>query len=364
MRPSMRLPFREALYVCSNCRSEAPRRISPLARQIRHYASDSPSVLERTRSSLWKGNKAPGPADPYTGESQLVPGAEKGEGDLAAPAEGEELQDGSAYVQAQTWDGLKRIGHTKEQVWKFNGRSPVDEYERFGADVTPKPIPAAAHQAAVEISLMAMLGKDLASVSEIGEHYEQIQELIDGCAVGSSETQQWNTGLRFPDQQTMEALIFVFNQVGVQTEKTIESPETFISQEKTSAEAPRDLSLADPVVKFAFIKRFSQLTGRRIPDAAITSSTTVGEIIASLSTALKEKPINVSKKLARQASVGALPPNIQFSKKRLSKGDEDESLGRKKAIYTELIRRGLIVRKQRGNKNRTIEKATGLEPEY
>jgi hypothetical protein len=122
---------------------------------------------------------------------------------------------------------------------------------RFGADITPKPIPAAAHQASVEISLMAMLGKDLASVSEIGEHYEQIQELINGCAVESSETQQWNTALRFPDQQTMEALVFVFNQIGTQTEKTIESPETFISKEKTSAEAPRDLSLADPAVKFA-----------------------------------------------------------------------------------------------------------------
>jgi hypothetical protein len=126
MRPSMRLPLREALYVCSNCRSEAtPRRISPLARQFRRYASDSPSVLERTRRSLWQGDKPPGQADPYSGESQIAKD-EANNGELAA---GEELQD--AYVQAQTWDGLRRIGFTKDQEWKFRGSSQADEYERY-----------------------------------------------------------------------------------------------------------------------------------------------------------------------------------------------------------------------------------------
>lgn len=98
---------------------------------------------------------------------------------------------------------------------------------------------------------MAMLNKPLASVSEIGEHYEQIQELINGCVIASSETQQWSTALRFPDLQTLEALVFVFNQIGTQTENQIESPENFIAKEKTSAESPRALSLDDPAVKFA-----------------------------------------------------------------------------------------------------------------
>lgn len=132
MRPSLRMPLREALYVCSSCRSEVtPRRISPLARQFRRYASDSPSVLERTRRSLWQGDKPPGAADPYTGESQIAPEAERESGELAAGAEREELQSGDAYVQAETWDGLRRIGFTKEQEWKFRGSSPVDEYERY-----------------------------------------------------------------------------------------------------------------------------------------------------------------------------------------------------------------------------------------
>jgi hypothetical protein len=42
-----------------------------------------------------------------------------------------------------------------------------------------------------------------------------------------------------------------------------------------------------------------------------------------------------------------LPPNVQFSSKRLSKGHEDKEMGRQKAIYAELLRRGLIVPKEK-----------------
>lgn len=149
MRPSIRLPLRDALYVCSSCRSEvAPRGISPLARQFRrHASSDSPSILERTRRALWKGDKPPGQEDPYSGKSQIarqmgwkeseVPEAEN---DSEAPALGDKdaaegrkggLKEGDDYEQAETWDGLRRIGFLKDEAWVYRGSSDADEYSRY-----------------------------------------------------------------------------------------------------------------------------------------------------------------------------------------------------------------------------------------
>lgn len=135
MRPFTRLPFREALYVCSNCRQGAlPRGTSRIVPQFRGYASsDPPSFLERTRRNLWKGDKPPGQEDPYTGPSQLAPEAqqEQTEGALASGESGaaEELALGDEYEQASTWDGLESVGFTKEKAWVYNG--PNDEMDQY-----------------------------------------------------------------------------------------------------------------------------------------------------------------------------------------------------------------------------------------
>ncbi|KAJ5088257.1 hypothetical protein N7456_011873 [Penicillium angulare] len=348
MRPAMRLPLREALYVCSNCRQETLPRISPLARQFRRYASsdESPGFLERTRRQLWS-EKPPGAADPYTGQSQMNQAAEqssgKEEGGLQAGEEsGEDLTVGSEYVQADTWNGLDVIGFTEEKEWLVRGSDPeADQYTRYDADVKVRKLPLAFHQTAVEICLMKMLGKPLTEISSVATHHHVIQKMIDDCVVVGSES--WETALRFPNQKAMETLSFVFNQIGEKTETQIGTPEKFILENKEAASELRTLSLADSNVKFAFAKRFSQLIGRRIPDKIISSSNTTGEFVAGIDTRLKEKPINVTKKLAKRARAGVLPPNLQFSSKRISKADHDEAVGRKKAIISELYNRGLYV---------------------
>lgn len=127
----MRLPLREALYVCSNCRAEVtPQGISPLARQFRrHASSDSPSVLERTRRSFWKGDKPRGAEDPYGGKSQVARKVDGKEG-LARGEKKSELREGDGYVQAETWDGLRRIGFTEDKEWLFRGSNSADKYSR------------------------------------------------------------------------------------------------------------------------------------------------------------------------------------------------------------------------------------------
>lgn len=136
---------------------------------------------------------------------------------------------------------------------------------RYGAEVdSARRVPAAAaHQAAVEGCLMRMLGKDPVSICEVVNHDEQIQELIDNCAVEGSEP--WTTALRFPDQQTMDALVFVFKQIGEQTETEIKSPENFLLKSGTPSEGSasqthRALSLNDPENKF-YVRLFPQCVG-------------------------------------------------------------------------------------------------------
>ncbi|KAJ5727139.1 hypothetical protein N7493_004959 [Penicillium malachiteum] len=333
MRPAVRLPLREALYVCSNCRQETLPRISPIARQFRRYASSeqSSSFLDRTRRRLWS-EKPP-----------MTRAAEEQEGGLqAGSSEGADLAVGDNYVQADSWNGLDVIGFTEENAWLEQGSdAEADKYTRYDADVKPRKLPFASHQAAVEISIMQLLGKPLDSICEVGTHNHTVQQFIDACTFVGTES---GTALRFPKEKTLDALVFVFNQIGGKTEVQVESPEKLIL-EKSVEGTSHSLSLADPAVKFAFAKRLSQLMGRRIPDQVISSADSSAELVAALSTKLKEKPINVVKKLAKFEKAGYLPPNLKFSSKRLTKADHDEDVGRKKSIITELHRRHLILEK-------------------
>lgn len=127
MRPAMRLPLREASYICSGCRQQAvPRVASPISNQFRRYASDG--ILERTRRSLWNTETPPGPKDPYSGESQLLHKDVKEE-EGNAPAEEGALAGG--YEQADNWEGLGTIGFTPQKAWMQNGPSKADAYHRL-----------------------------------------------------------------------------------------------------------------------------------------------------------------------------------------------------------------------------------------
>ncbi|KAJ5082099.1 hypothetical protein N7532_011142 [Penicillium argentinense] len=327
MRPVMRLPLREALYVCSNCRQGAAPRVSPLARQFqlqtRRYASDnSPTFLERTRRKLWDGEKPP------TGLSE---GTSETKGELAL---------GDGYVQAETWEGLTSVGYLPKDEWKQTGSARNDVYHRFGRETRIRPTLTAAHQTAVEICLLQLLGKDLTSICHVDHHNEQIRVMLEKCTVQATETGQWE--IKFPDAQTKEALVFVFNQIGGgEPNNQIESTGDFVERDP-KAESYRALSIADSDIKFAYIKRLSQLIGRRIPDKFISASNTVDELIQALSSKLKEKPVDVNRRLSKQWAAGNLPPNLGFHSSRLSRGDRDEDFGRKKAIHAEYFERGLV----------------------
>lgn len=285
----MRLPLREALYVCSNCRQEAVPRVSPLARQFqlqtRRYASDSPSFLDRTRRKIWNTEKPPGAEDPYTGDSQLLQPAEKSKGGLAGGVnaegelgEGEEssLAEGDGYTQAEDWKGLTTVGYLPEEKWIQTGTIKADKYRpyvlilpyyirrafpkppdifssfnafRFGHQVRPLPILEASYQAAVEICLLHLLGKPLTSICDVKRHNPQIRQMLESCTVQPSGEKGWD--IMFPDEKTKETLVFVFNQIGGKSNGEIKSTGFVERDRKDVTQLYRSLSLDDPNIKFA-----------------------------------------------------------------------------------------------------------------
>lgn len=133
MRPSMRLPLREAKYVCSSCRVGATPRISPLNQQFLRNASDSPGLLERTRRKLWGTDKPPGPADPYSG-SQLMPQEEPAaETTGLSPGKGEEETPfpDDMDLESLDWNNMPRVGYTKDKEWIINGATKADKIKPY-----------------------------------------------------------------------------------------------------------------------------------------------------------------------------------------------------------------------------------------
>lgn len=84
------------------------------------------------------------------------------------------------------------------------------------------------------------------------------------------------------------------------------------------------------------------MSGHRIPGNIINSSATINEVFLGIEAMQKQKPKAMGKKLEQHRKAGKLPRNVFVTSTRLSKGDDDESLGRKKTIHAELYSRGLV----------------------
>lgn len=131
MRPSMRVPLREAKFICSGCRPVSTPRISPLG-QFRQYASDSPGFLERTRRKLWGTDSPPGQADPYSG-SQIMP-----QSDMSPPEKSTDQdfsltqgENEDAEIENLNWEELPTIGYLPQNEWKIKGPQAADQVTAY-----------------------------------------------------------------------------------------------------------------------------------------------------------------------------------------------------------------------------------------
>ncbi|CAG8903950.1 unnamed protein product [Penicillium egyptiacum] len=358
MRPSIRLPLREANFVCSSCRIQATPRISPLG-QVRRYASDSPGILERARRKIWGTDKPPGPADPYTG-SQIMPGSGMSPGEPVLE-EGFSLEEGQARPEEidenLTWEGMPKIGFLKGEKWRSQGsKGKADRVKPWYYNPRPLPYMEAAHQAAVEIGLMQMLGEKV-TVSKLHTS-RAIQDQLKSVKI-EGRSGNWGDLLRFPDIQTMESLLrnAATAMDGEAGEIAFQEKLKKIASEQGNrlyGAEPKgqmqkrlgSLSLADGNVKFAFFARLSKLTSQHISDYIVTSSTTTGDVFRAQE-ALRKKTTRLTPVLLHEImdkNGAAELSNVKILDVRQTRHDNDEDLGRKKAIVSALYKDGLITK--------------------
>lgn len=79
----------------------------------------------------------------------------------------------------------------------------------------------AAHQAAVEITLLRALNQPLASICRVHEHDKTIFKMIWRCEFQSGASQKREGTLKFPDEEAEKALRFVFEQIGQQADAPV-----------------------------------------------------------------------------------------------------------------------------------------------
>ncbi|EAW11823.1 mitochondrial 54S ribosomal mL50 protein [Aspergillus clavatus NRRL 1] len=388
MRQSLRLLNLEvsslqgprSLYVCSTCRQEVrPRPI--LVRQFLRNASNATPLTERVRRKIWGTDSPPGLKDPYGGEGVLErrwknqPGKEE-EGLASEPAQAletetaatEEIVSEDNYVPASSWKGLPRVGHLGK--WSDLPPSPADTFNPFmlKKKLTKKGhIYLAAHQAAVELCLMHALKKPLASICDVAAHEKPVFKLIWKCKIDPNAKTQWEESLVYPDNEAKDALVYIFEQIGGQAEAAV-APETSAEEVQEDAVDYEEgvegvasnntiplffgyrtvpdkgflsLPLSDADVKFAFLKRFYQLSGHFFPDPVMHSISTVQQAVEYAQGVTQPKPTKLADHLANNAKLQHLR-NVKLFTKRQTALHKDEELGRRKIIESELRARGLI----------------------
>ncbi|EEA25794.1 hypothetical protein TMatcc_005971 [Talaromyces marneffei ATCC 18224] len=398
--PSLR-SSKNALYVCSNCRYDASLPSSS-QHQSRRYASGSGNTpfTDKIRRRIWGTDNPPGLEDPYGGEGVIAKEwakrkaqymgedkreAQQNDGKEQVPEEEEdhEYDEGEGllpadFTPATTAHDLPRMGHLSQ--WNDFPPSQADIYQGF---LSLKKANRSAHfrsaaqSVAVELSLLHELKKPLSLACDLTRHDQMIWKMIRECQIKDGN-------LKFPNEKTKETLFFVFNQLGetpeVQTETTAEATEAAVDvTEQLEAEAvadeefeveevaeveepqgivdavhsfalkhtkaPKDegylqFSLADPAIKFAFFKRYSQITGHHMQDICAYNAKSIGDVIAHV-----EKIYCRPQKLAKELRTlkGRLDiPNLAIYSKRYTKAQHDREVGRAKLVEAALRERGLL----------------------
>ncbi|KAF3491121.1 uncharacterized protein GIQ15_00638 [Arthroderma uncinatum] len=367
-------------YVCTNCRWQSlPRTRNLIYTASRRYnSSDNLPFTEIVRRKLWGTENPPGLKDPYGGESILERRAREfreSKGEVSREPESHEVPEepvqaataeASAepvgdYVPATTWDGLEHIGSLGEWWDK-----PATEMDRFDAFMRREKVTnnddilAILHQVMVELSVLKELNKPLGSACDILEHGPETLALINQVEVTPS-TDGSEAALAFPSEDVKAKIFEFFREFdAISTEEpaaTEEVPSTEsemnsaseLTQETSSFELspPKNteflnVALGSPDLKFAYLKRASQLTGHLIPDHELASMSNPSAVLEYLIRASTPKPTKLADQLLAEGIFDGIP-NVKIYDRRQTPIDREIETGQWKVIEEELIKRGLPV---------------------
>ncbi|APA07129.1 hypothetical protein SS1G_04157 [Sclerotinia sclerotiorum 1980 UF-70] len=374
-------------YRCSACKNQT----SSFSTSLR---ADKESLGERVRRSLFKQGPSTS-SDPYTGPSQLSAQEREPEFERKERISAEDAYD---YEPAENGLGLETIGGY-EGSWgaELDSNYP---YKLFIPKIKDSVEAATAlHRAIVEVFALKQARRPLSEISqtEPSEDFTgnvQINPSGSGAILqfpGNGSLEQIIKSLAPPKKgkQRRKARLVATSSIDETTEKgsPTQSEEDFAAdrspvdplhpgptpkindttekgvpteseEDVTADRSPVDplktkakaqaapwgnswlqISLEDPAVKFAVVKRTMQLIGKRIPDNVISSSSTAEKLLQHLIT--PPKPPTLNKALKQNEELLSLP-NVSVFRKRITPVDKERNVGRLKVIREEFKSRGLM----------------------
>ncbi|PMD55781.1 uncharacterized protein K444DRAFT_537093 [Hyaloscypha bicolor E] len=381
-------------YLCSACQLQATSFSTTSIRAARN--NGKVPFTEKIRQRIWGTDKPPGLEDPYgdrsvfdrTKKRAKVEEAEEREDQLE---EAKPTPDLSTYEPASTWDGLEKVGGFGNW-WKENW-DPDHQFRGFlPAEVIKDSdeVTAALHRAIVEVFALQQVGmppKDIsAAIPGVDlTHEVQISPTATGATLQFSQKASLEQVIQSltpavddettvkenpteseedvaADRSTIDPLHPSSPEVEV--DETAEKGNPTESEEDVAADRSTvdplsgstqmtygelvaswdpswlQISLENPEIKFAIVKRTMQLTGLRIPDAAIMPAKTVKGLLAHL--VKPPKPRKLVDALQQKEELMNIP-NVSIYAKRVTPIDKHKSVGRWKVIEQRLTERGLPV---------------------
>ncbi|KAK5018640.1 hypothetical protein LTR60_001420, partial [Cryomyces antarcticus] len=276
--------------ICRSCRLRAAQQ-SALSTSAIHRGGPVPST-ERIRKRIYGTENPPGQEDPYARNSPLRQTPETREELRALEAEDDtyvqkatpEFSElANMYEPANSWDSLEWVGgEDYVEALKDNGEPYVGFMPEIKVQDNDE-IRAALRRAVVEVYTLHYAGReDLTDVCNARHNDDDFESLLD-------RNYEWLA-----------------------------------------------LSIKEPRIKFAIVKRVMQLTGIRLSDYAIQTSLTVEALLQRLTT--KPKPKKLAEALHADSRFANLQ-NVKLFERRVTPIDKEKQVGRWKVIEEALVNR-------------------------
>ncbi|CAK4031892.1 Dolichol-phosphate mannosyltransferase subunit 3 [Lecanosticta acicola] len=226
------------------------------------------------------------------------------------------------YKPANTWEGLERIG---SEAWV---RKRADQGEKYVGFMPRRPLQLAdvqwqklLHHITVEVLTLSAARRNVLQICNRGTVSAEAWALTAEAKIyvrGDRAFAQWD---RMGAEQSLLARMprgeqNPFSHAGSAPELKAAQGEGWHKRRECMK-----VSLGDPMVKLAILKRVMQLTGKRIPDVAVSDAKTVQDLYDAFKT--KEKP----KKLYQTEEMGSMSKQLRNVTVHPERQTSDEQAG-------------------------------------
>ncbi|KAF2167057.1 hypothetical protein M409DRAFT_22493 [Zasmidium cellare ATCC 36951] len=334
-------------YVCRACLAQASRHFStspkspadePWWKRMREsvFGSEKSKKAEQSREDKRK-KKLEDVSQRKKGELEQKVGARGKEYVIADVVDTYTHKD---YVSSQTWDGLEKIG---SEEWVRKRADMGEQYQGFltrkQSQLTNSQWQRLLHQITVEVLALKNAGRDVLDVCKARKEGESPK-----IANVTVEVNEGVPTLKFEKDADQQAVLSAIEDVGSEPVNEQNLQQELRNATMSTAELPENIrwmafGLEDSNMKLAILKRAMQLTGKRIPDPALSNVRTLTDLYNALM--IKEKP----KKLTQDPKLEPLKAmgNVQVHATRRTPVHKDKEVGRWKIIEDELKLRNLPV---------------------